>query len=185
MKFLKTWLAILGLLAAFAIAGPAPAQAAPYCGITWGSLAKSSGAASGPTSAPTIGDVRAGQHACFDRMVVDIKGHTSGYDVRYVAAATSVGSGMNIPLRGGAILQMTVQAPAYNASGIPTYLPGNRGELVNVSGYATFRQLAMAGSFEGSTTLDLGVRARLPFQVLVLRGPGDTTRVVVDVAHRW
>ncbi|AIY00394.1 hypothetical protein ART_0795 [Arthrobacter sp. PAMC 25486] len=181
MKFFKTWLAVVGLLAAFFLVGPAPAQAAPYCGITWGSLAKTAGIG----STATITNVRAGRHACFDRMVIDITGHATGYNVRYVSNVTSPGSGMTVPLRGGAYLQLTVLAPAYNASGNATYQPANRNELVNTSGYATFRQLAMAGSFEGRTTLGLGVRARLPFQVFLLDGPGNSTRVVVDVAHRW
>jgi hypothetical protein len=42
-----------------------------------------------------------------------------------------------------------------------------------------------AGSFEGQTTLGLGVRARLPFRAFVLPGPGSGSRLVVDVAHRW
>jgi hypothetical protein len=52
--------------------------------------------------------------------------------------------------------------------------------LVNVTGFSTFRQVAWAGSFEGQTTVGLGVRARLPFRVFTLPG-----RVVVDVAHVW
>lgn len=190
MKIPKALLAILALLATFLIAGRAPAQAAPYCGIVWGSLAKSAGTTSGAPSAGTVDDIRAGMHPCFDRMVVDIAGHaTSGqataYSAHYTATATAVGSGLGIPLRGGAILQVTLLAPAYNSAGAPTYQPANRNELVNTSGYATFKQLAMAGSFEGSTTLVMGLRARLPFNVFVLQGPGDTTRLVVDVAHRW
>lgn len=181
MKFFKTWLAVVGLLGAFFLVGPAPAQAAPYCGITWGSLAKTAGTG----SSATVSNVRAGQHACFDRMVIDITGHATGYTVKYVSSVTSPGSGFTVPLRGGAYLQVTVADPAYNASGNATYRPANRNELVNTSGYATFRQLAMAGSFEGSTTLGLGVRARLPFQVFLLDGPGNSTRVIVDVAHRW
>ena len=42
--------------------------------------------------------------------------------------------------------------------------------VVNVTGFRTFRQVAWGGSFEGSTTLGLGVRARLPFRVTVLDG---------------
>jgi hypothetical protein len=42
-----------------------------------------------------------------------------------------------------------------------------------------------AGSFEGYTTLGVGTRARLPFRVFALAGPGGDTRIVVDVAHRW
>ena len=57
-----------------------------------------------------------------------------------------------------------------------------------MAGYSTFRQVAWAGTFEGQTTLALGVRARLPFRVFTLDGvpnSGDTPRVVIDVAHRW
>lgn len=181
MKFFKVLPAVLGLLLAFFLVGPAPAQAAPYCGITWGSLSKSAGTA----SSASIINVRAGQHACYDRVVVDISGQATGYRVGYVASVTSDGSGQTVPLRGGAFLKITAQAPAYNASGASTYAPANRRELVNTTGFQSFRQLAMAGSFEGRTTLGLGVRARLPFQVFLLDGPGNSTRMVIDVAHRW
>lgn len=56
---------------------------------------------------------------------------------------------------------------------------------MNVAGYSTFRQVALAGSFEGETTIGLGVRARLPMRVIVLDGPGSGSRLVIDVAHRW
>lgn len=181
MKFLKICLAVVGLLAALIVAGPAPAQAAPYCGITWGSLAKS--ADGGWVS--NITNVRAGRHACFDRLVVDIRGHATGYNVEYVSSVARPGSGMTVPLRGGAYLRVGVQARTYNESGPASYQPANPAELVNTNGYATFRQIALAGSFEGRTTFGLGVRARLPFRVFMLYGPGDTTRFVVDVAHRW
>jgi hypothetical protein len=54
-----------------------------------------------------------------------------------------------------------------------------------VSGYRTFRQVAYAGSFEGQTTIGVGVRARLPFRVFTLAGPGSNSRLVIDVAHHW
>ena len=56
----------------------------------------------------------------------------------------------------------------------------NRAELVNVSGYRTFRQVAWAESDAYYTRFGLGVRARLPFRVFTLPG-----RLVIDVAHRW
>jgi hypothetical protein len=56
----------------------------------------------------------------------------------------------------------------------------NRAELVDVTGFQTFRQVAWAGSFEGTTSVGLGVRARLPFRVITL-----ADRIVVDVAHFW
>ncbi|MDF2144717.1 hypothetical protein [Knoellia sp. p5-6-4] len=39
-------------------------------------------------------------------------------------------------------------------------------------------------SFEGDTQLGLGVRARLPFRVSTLQD-AMTSRLVIDVAHRW
>jgi hypothetical protein len=45
--------------------------------------------------------------------------------------------------------------------------------------------VASAGSFEGVTNVGLGLRARLPFRVFTLSGPGSTTRLVIDVAHAW
>lgn len=185
MKIVKTWLAIVGLLLAFIVVAPAPAQAAsvsPYCGITWGSLAKSAGTFSGGS----VTNVRAGRHACFDRMVIDVRGHATGYTVKYVSTVLQPGSGLPVALRGGAYLQVVVLVAAYDqTTGLPTYSPANRNELVNTAGYATFRQVAMTGSFEGYTHFGVGVRARLPFNVFVLDGPGNTSRIVLDVAHRW
>lgn len=88
-------------------------------------------------------------------------------------------------LAGAADLQITLNAPAYDDSGRATYSPARPNTAVNVAGYRTFRQVALAGSFEGETTLGLGVRARLPMRVTVLIGPGSGSRIVVDVAHRW
>jgi hypothetical protein len=89
-------------------------------------------------------------------------------------------TGYPVPLRGGAKLSVTVHAPAYDESGAPTYVYADPAELVDVSGFQTFRQVAWAGSFEGTTTVGLGVRARLPFRVFSL-----SDRIVVDVAHFW
>ena len=115
---------------------------------------------------------------------MDIRGAQNGFQVRYVTQVHDQG-GSVIPLRGGAFLEIVLLDPAYDASGYPTYTPANRRELVNVAGCKTFRQAAWGGSFEGYTTIGLGVRARLPFRVFTLAGPGSSSRVVLDVAHRW
>jgi hypothetical protein len=175
------------LLALVASAAPAagvvassPASAHPYCGIRWGSLAKTSAThVGGPVT-----DVRAGRHACFDRLVIDLKGKAPGYTVGYVDTMRADGSGSVIALRGGAKLSVRANAPAYTSSGTPSFVPRNRAEVVNVGGYTTFRQVAWAGSYEGYTTLGVGVRARLPFRVFTLQD-ATTSRLVVDVAHRW
>ena len=191
----RTILAALAVMAVPAAALAAPAvtgsSTAPHtvsattatasCPRGWGSLPKAN---SRMVQSP-ITNVRTGQHACFDRLVVDVRGRAPGYDVRYVTNVRQEGSGFVVPLRGGAKLQVVVRAPAFNAAGQPTYTPANPRELTNVTGYRTFRQVAFAGSFEGQTTIGLGVRARLPFRVVTLAGPGSNSRLVIDVAHHW
>jgi hypothetical protein len=177
----------VALFVTLGVVSPASAGTSPYCGITWGSLAKVRTAA----DAEMVNGVRSGRHACFDRLVVDVGGQdvTFGtYNVRYVPLVLEDGSGKPVPVRGAADLQILIGAPAYDQDGNPTFTPANRREVVNVSGYSTFRQVAWAGSFEGQTTLALGVRARLPFRVFVLPGTPQsdhTPRLVIDVAHRW
>ena len=161
---------------------PGAAAAGAACATGWGSLPKTSAAT---TTAPLTG-VRAGRHDCYDRLVLDLgAGPATGYSVSYVGAVQQDGSGAVVPLRGGARLAVVAHAPAYDAAGTPTYVPRDPRELAPVAGDRTFRQVAWAGSFEGSTTVGLGVRARLPFRVLVLAGPGAGSRLVVDVAHTW
>jgi hypothetical protein len=162
--------------------GAAPtASAATTCAVTWGSLTKSDPA----FRISQIADVRSGRHACYDRLVIDLKGRATGYTVRYVTSVTAPGSGHVVPLRGGAKLMIVVNATTYDLNGTVVYAPANPRELTPVAGYRTFRQVALAGSFEGETTIGLGVRARLPMRAFVLPGPGNGTRLVIDVAHTW
>ena len=65
-----------------AVALPATAQAAPYCGITWGSTGEGP---IPPTATEGHTDIRAGRHACFDRLVVRL----GGQDVRFSTPTTS------------------------------------------------------------------------------------------------
>ncbi|MGH3313007.1 MAG: AMIN-like domain-containing (lipo)protein [Streptomyces sp.] len=158
-------------------------SAAASCGVTWGSLPK---AATDSGNRP-LTNVRTGRHECYDRMVLDIRGDLPadpvGYHVRYVSKLYQDGSGHPIAIGGGAILEIVASAPSYDPESYePTYagrggkpLPG-----VNLTGYRTFRDTRFGASYEGTTQLGLGVRARLPFRVFSL---GD--RLVIDVAHSW
>lgn len=167
--------AFLALVGSLGLTTAASASAAPYCGIVWGSLAKSGGV---DTSA-TFAGVRTGRHDCYDRLVLDLTGGaSSAFRVQYVDAVLNDPRGDVVPLRGGARLQVVVSAPANGTPAHPT-------ELADVTGYQTFQQVAFAGSFEGQTTIGLGVRARLPFRAFVLAGPGNGSRLVVDVANFW
>jgi hypothetical protein len=159
------------LIAAPAASGAGTATAAPYCGITWGSLAKTSA----PLTGGRVHGVRAGRHACFDRLVLDMTGRAPGFDVRYVTTVRSDGSGFPVPVAGGARLAVVAHK---GATSVPT--------MPSVAGFATFREVKWAGSFEGYTTIALGVRARLPHRVFTLYDAStNRSRLVVDVAHRW
>lgn len=171
---------------ALLVPAAAEAHAAPYCGIRWGSLPKSSPAAVNPSSAPgDLGAVRAGRHACFDRLVFDVDGSTQGYRVDYVDEVVAEGIGHPVSTAGGARLQVVVRAPAYDEQGRETLAQAPTTPMVDVSGYRTFREVRWAGTHEGQSSVGLGVRARLPYRVLTFDGPGTGSRVVVDVAHRW
>ncbi|MFD5098601.1 AMIN-like domain-containing (lipo)protein [Streptomyces albidochromogenes] len=183
------WATVVALVAATSGVAAVPAAATTttttqttYCPTGWGSTTKTRSAA----TMESVTNVRTGRHACFDRMVVDVPGAATsglGYSVRYVSRVHQDGSGKYIPVGGGAVLEVRVMAPAYDAAtGKPTYpvRAGERLKGVDLSGYRTFRDARFAGSFEGETQIGLGVRARLPFRVSVA-----TDRVVIDVAHNW
>lgn len=184
-------------------------EAAPYCGIYWGSLTK---ARSTPELRGPITNVRAGQHPCFDRVVLDVGDRAPGYSVQYVDTVRSIVSGSAVPLRGGARLLVRVHALLQDPGGTYTGRPplwGRNGqtnmrELVNVTGYRTLRQVAGAGEVfhlkypqeddprccepvvvgPGGSAFGIGVRARLPFRVFTLND-GTSSRLVIDIAHRW
>ena len=165
----------------------ATAASASYCGITWGSLSKSS-----PELVPgPLVNARVGRHDCWDRLVVDLGTKPApGYYVQYTDGFSQPGSGTPVPVAGGAVLTVHVLAPSYDVNGNSTVPWTDRTHIVTpqqfrAGGFRTFRDLAYGGSFEGETSLGLGVRARLPFRVLKLDGPGGGSRLVIDVAHRW
>lgn len=177
-----TWTALLvaflALVGSLGLTAAATAAASPFCGIVWGSLPKS-GAGSG---ADDVLAVRAGQHPCFDRLVVDLASGSSAYSVEYVPIVVGDPSGIPIPLAGSARLRIVLRDMVFtNGTGSVSHpLP-----MPNVTGYRSFREVVLAGSFEGVTSIGLGVRARLPFRTFVLGGPGTGSRLVIDVAHRW
>jgi hypothetical protein len=173
---------LLAIPSSVAAASPtASADPAPYCGIRWGSLDERADV----FARTHVTSVRSGRHDCYDRLVVDLGGEAAGFSVGYVAQVRGGGEETAVPLRGGARLQVVVIAPSYDESGHETYRPANQAELTDVTGYRTFRQIAWAGSYEGYSTVGLGVRARLPFRVFTVPGPGEGSRLVVDVAHGW
>lgn len=133
-----------------------------------------------PFAGTQLKNVRAGRHGCYDRLVFDVRAeNVMFYRAEYVTAVTDE-SGRVVPVRGGAKLKIMSYTADHDRTGW-AYPYKNRAELVNVSGYRTFRQVAWVDSdIYGYTHFGLGVRARLPFRIFTLPG-----RLVIDVAHRW
>jgi hypothetical protein len=184
MKIRAVVLAVLAaLIGVIGVTAPAAHAHAPYCGIRWGSLPK----AAESSEAALLTNVRAGRHSCFDRIVLDYADDADGFRVRYVSAIEGIGLPRPVDLRGGALLEIVVQTPygEDSPSFFSGYNPPNRRELVNVSGWRTFRQVSLVEVWESQVTLGLGVRARLPFRVFTLDGPCQGSRIIIDVAHRW
>ena len=125
-----------------------------------------------------VTDVRLGRHDGFDRVVFEVGGEgTPGWDVRYVDAPASQGSGAAVPVAGEAVLQVTVTGTGYPMdTGVeewagPDPLRGTDTEVVT--------EVVWDGTFEGSSVAFVGTTARAPFRVYLLEEPA---RVVLEVA---
>ena len=74
---------------------------------------------------PRVVDLRVGQHAHFDRVVVDLHGRLPGYSARYVHRLQYDGSGEAVPLRGRRFVAVAVvPARAHRADRRPGVAAG-------------------------------------------------------------
>ncbi|MEZ5150219.1 hypothetical protein ACFWDA_05160 [Rhodococcus zopfii] len=133
-----------------------------------------------PGSKLTVTDIRTGTHDGFDRVVYELGGTGApGWRVGYVDRAVQDGSGNEVEVAGGAILQVLIDGSAYPFdSGVDQYsgpqpvLAAPGGSVVEVNG---------AGVFEGVTQSFIGIdNPGTPFSVYALTGPA---RLVIDVAR--
>ncbi|MFJ3894502.1 hypothetical protein [Streptomyces sp. NPDC090083] len=179
MRRTGTALVVIMVAGGGLVAGTVPAvarTAAVDCAVTWGSLDKTGGA----VASRRLTDVRAGQHECFDRLVFDAQGTAAdpiGYTVRYVDVLRQDPSDVVVPIKGGAVLEISLFSSRYDPATGQPYPPL---PAVDVTGYRTFREFKVTGGSEGYTQAGLGVRARLPFHVFQ-----TANHLVVDVAHTW
>ena len=128
----------------------------------------------------TVTDIRTGRHDGFDRVVLEVEGAgTPGWDVRYVDAASSQGSGDPVEVAGDAVLQVTVTGAGYPYdTGAEEYagadpLPGE--------GTQTVTEVAFDATYEGTTVAFIGTSSQAPFRVYLLEDP---SRLVVEVADQ-
>jgi hypothetical protein len=133
---------------------------------------------------------RVGRHACYDRVVFDINGPQAvSFVARYVPVVLVDGSGQRVPVPGRAALEVIVRAPILGADS-QGHQPWRKvppvGQNViapsEISGWSSLRAVKFAGSFEGQTTMAVGVRERLPFRVSVT-SERLYQHVVLDVFH--
>jgi hypothetical protein len=129
-------------------------------------------------AAVTVSDIRVGGHDGFDRVVLELGGTgTPGWDVRYVDAAASQGSGDPVEISGDAVLQVTLTGAGYPyETGVEEYV----GSSPAGAGTAAVTEVVYDATFEGTSVTFVGTAAKNPFRVYALENP---TRVVLEVAH--
>lgn len=145
------------------------------------------GAATTPVSVPPVRPtallttVRAARQEGFDRVVFEFEGQAPGYDVRYVPRPVHEdGSGAPIEVRGGAVVQVRMEAASGSdlSSAVlrrtytgPTRIDPKTPEVV---------EIVRTGDFEAVLGWAIGVRDRVDFKVTTLTSPG---RVVIDLRN--
>jgi hypothetical protein len=153
----------------------------------WSTAVQDGGAAT--TTAPLY-LVRVGQHGCYDRVVFDINaGDEVGYVVHYAPVVDADPSAAPVPVNGRAALQVVIRAPIWGMDS-QGHQPWRRAPAVGAdlidpaqtAGWAALTGVKFAGSFEGQTTIAVGVREKVPFRVWV-RSEHDYRHVVLDLAH--
>jgi hypothetical protein len=123
---------------------------------------------------PVIKAVRVAQHPeCgYDRVVLDVGGRVPGYSVRYVSAVVGDASGRTITIPGARYLLITLQpAQAHTDTGKPTVTSG-----VRQPRYPALASWALAGDFEGSVRIALGLAGQVSVRTGELPG-----RIYIDV----
>ncbi len=135
-------------------------------------------AAASADAAVTVSDIRIGGHDGFDRVVFEVGGTgTPGWDVGYVEAPASQGSGDPVDVAGDAVLQVTLTGVGYPyATGVEEYA----GPSLTGTGTSAVAEVVYDATFEGTAVAFVGTGAKNPFRVHLLENP---TRVVLEVAH--
>jgi hypothetical protein len=129
-------------------------------------------------AAVTVTDLRVGRQDGFDRVVFEVGGTgTPGWDVRYVDAASSQGSGKPVDVAGDAILQVSLTGVGYPYdTGVTEY---SSPAPLTAQGTKNVTEVVYDATFEGTAVSFVGTKAQTPFRVYLLENP---TLVVLEVA---
>lgn len=161
---------------------PAPQSTPPPNGTTHPPPADWSTAGvdvvSAPAHPPEVVDLRVGEHAGYDRIVIDLDGALPGYRVQYVPSLHFDASGAAVPLSGTAFIQISLTpANAHDGQGNSVY----QGPQVTTFSMPTLRGVAMTGDFEGVVSFGIALSSHAGFRVSTLTSP---SRLVIDLQHQ-
>jgi hypothetical protein len=131
--------------------------------------------AAGPTK---VVNLRVGEHAHFDRVVIDVRGNVPGRSVRYVHRLRYDASGARVHLHGRRFLQVSL-SPAI-AHRYPFGRSVYRGPRLRQYFMPVLRGVAFTGDWEGVVSFGLALRRHVDFSVDVLHSPN---RIVIDLHH--
>jgi hypothetical protein len=126
---------------------------------------------------PTAIDLRVGEHRSFDRVVIDLRGEMSGYNVRFVKALVQDGSGLPVQLEGKHFVSVVLYpASAHGQAGNSLY----HGPELEQYGYPALSGVAFISDYEGYVSFGISLSHQAPFRVNELTNP---TRLVIDFKH--
>lgn len=124
-------------------------------------------------------EVRTGRHAGFDRVVFEFEGDVPSYWVRYAGVLRSGGGGVPVPMRGTALLEVTLSG-VQTSEHEPPYDVTFRGGRRYAPAQRVVRQVTGTGEYEATDHFGIALTGRSGFRVLELDGP---SRLAIDVAH--
>ncbi len=118
---------------------------------------------------------------CYERLAINVGNSNVHYNVRYADSVPTQGEGSSLSLNGNAKMQIDFMGASYNDEGQTVYpavikqtLPG-----IKISGYSVIKDAKWGGSFEGQSTIGLGVENKLPFRVLT-----EDNQIIIDIAKQ-
>jgi hypothetical protein len=139
--------------------------------------AGSAGVQHGVAPTPRIVDLRVGEHASFDRVVVDVRGRLPRFTLGYVRRLYYDPSGAPVPLHGRRFLALSLTpATTRGPGGASVYT----GPVLQQYRFPVLRGVALTGDFEAVVSFGIALRRHAHVSVGVLHSPN---RIVIDLWH--
>jgi hypothetical protein len=168
-KWTRTLTAAIAALATAVIGAP-PGHAQP---------ATNNGAVVTVAGTSRVVNLRVGQHAHFDRVVLDIRGPIPSRKLMYVHRLRYASSGHRVPLRGRRFLVISLY-PAWTTSRPWGTRNVYKGPVLQQYSMPVLRGVALVDDFEGYVGFGIALRRHVDYRVSVLHMP---KRIVIDLPH--